>query len=458
MSFRAALAGLALGLIAAAIYFLPGSPPPPPEAPHPAPIAPAPPPPDAALPEAAEPEAPDASLPPPEVSFGDGFCSPTGTEVIDLRFTLEKLALDELHRRRAPDSGLSAEPDTATLTELFSRAERSAVLEHAKEAAARVPDSPWPHVVEALAAKKLELPDDRLAALRRARQLLPNDPAIGMALADATRDGAELDEAIDGLGTYLAADPNPAVSRLRARLEVQRNIQAGYLRETRDGITVLWPKDALSTTQADELAGLVDRALDDAAGFTGTQRRQRLTVVVYPTRSELLAVSCVRTWAAALFDGVLRVVVATPGDGVDRKVVRHETLHAQLSPLAPNAPRWFHEGVAQSFAQERTPIRSWNLMVKNRVWVPFQSLDDSFQAFANNSDAALAYAQSYAMVEWMREAGGDHSVSVALGAFLRGADTPKALAQACGQPEATGADLIAFLSRRLAALDAATHP
>lgn len=435
------LTGLAVGIIVAILYFRPAAPSgalaPPVEVARPA-------------------EAPDASPTSPvaaagpalaEVTFDDGFCSQQGGEAFEAHFTLQRLLNAELRRRLGSDAGDPGE--TAVLLEAAKSRDWEVVLAHATQAAARVPDSPFAQVVVALAAQALDQPDERLGALRRARQRLPSDPAIGLALAEATRDSADLDEAIDGLSTYLAVHPVAGVSRLRARLEVQRDIQRTYRREAHDGITVLWPAEVIADREADELAGFVDRGLDDAAAFTGTRRRQRLTVVVYPSRSELLAVSCARTWTAALFDGVLRVV-ASPGQGVDRKVVRHETLHAQLSPQAPQAPKWFHEGVAQSFAQQAFPRNTWTLMVRNHVWVPFSSLEGSFQVFASSSDADLAYAQSYAMVELMRELGGDRSVSIALLAFQSGADTPTAMARACGRFEVTGADLLQFLERRLA--------
>jgi hypothetical protein len=235
---------------------------------------------------------------------------------------------------------------------------------------------------------------------------------------------------------------------MRARLEVQRDIQRDYHRELRDGITVLRP-EAVTATQADQIAALVDRGLDVAAALSGTARRKTLTLVVYPSRSELLAVSCVRSWTAALFDGVLRVVADGPDHEVDPRVLKHETLHAQVSPAAPQAPRWFHEGLAESFAQERKPKPLWRVMAKNRSWVPFTSLDGSFQDFAAHADADLAYAQSYAMVEMMRRLGGDGSIPIAISAFQSGAATPAALSKACGRADVTGEDLLRFIEGEL---------
>ncbi|MBK7863513.1 MAG: hypothetical protein IPJ65_33905 [Archangiaceae bacterium] len=67
----------------------------------------------------------------------------------------------------------------------------------------------------------------------------------------------------------------------------------------------------------------------------------------------------------------------------------------------------------------------------------------------DGNDAELAYAQSYAMVELMRELGGDDAIATALGAFAQGADTATALTRACRR-EVTGQELLQFLERRIA--------
>jgi hypothetical protein len=390
--------------------------------------------------DAATDEAP-VWLPPRPMKLDDAFCSWTGSDKFELRYSLGRLMEDWLNNH--PDGG-SRDAQAIFLFHTLTQPQGAQRQALAREGASRWPDSVYAQVTLAIAGPA----DERVGALRRARQLAPNDPAIGWALADATRDSGDLDEAIDGLATYLAHAQVPEVARLMARLEVARDIQRGYQRETRDGVTLLWPP-SVTAQQADQIAGAVDRALDDAAALTRTQRRRSLTVVVYPSRSELLAVSCARSWAGGLYDGTLRLVATSTPDAVDLRALRHESMHAQLTPVAPSAPKWFHEGVAQSFAPEAGSRRAWRLMLRNHTWVPFTSLDGSFQVFEADNDAELAYGQAFAMVELMRELGGDASISVAMAAFQSGADTPTALARACGRSTVTGEDLLAFLARRL---------
>ncbi len=422
-------------------------------------------------PETSEPTAPAASLAQPSrpaekpqtpypatqapAPFQDGFCLGDEAEEIEITRTLKGLASAELQRRRRDPLADGATPGTALLQQLFtvpvSDVRGQAGLLRTAESLSKSEPSPmWPLLVAAVSARAMQQPQNEVRALRKLNQLRPHDPAVGLALALATRSDADVDEAIAGLGDFLSVEPSEGLARLKARLEVQRDIQRGFERRSQNGVTLLWPADSMSAAQALRLLDAVDQALHDAALLTGTARRESLAVMVYPGRSELLAVSCAASWAGGLFDGALRLVAnGTEPLGVDAATVQHESMHAQLSPAVPTAPKWFHEGVAQSFANESAQSRAaWAAMVRNRVWVPFESLDGSFAIFGT-SDAHLAYAQSLAMVEFMRDRCGAAALPAALDAFQHAATTPQALRTAC-RTGVTGAELIGYLKQRLA--------
>lgn len=380
--------------------------------------------------------------------FQEGFCAPEGDEIARPERMLLRRLRDEADARRQRAAGFDADETALIMTTLTSASlSNEQKLDRAQAFARQHPSSLWSQVIIALVAKAVGQGEVERTALRRVRELSPHDAAAGLAVALATRHSPDLDEAIDGLTDFLAAEPTPALARLKARLEVQRDLQRTYTRRTRRGVTMLWPAEALTSTQADDVLIAIDQALDDAAKRTGSSRRETLTVVVYPGRSELLAVSCVPTWAGGLFDGVLRLVVSEDALGVRRKTLLHETLHAQLTPFAPQAPKWFHEGVAEAFADERDDARGpWALMVKNKVWVPFESLDGSFTVL-NGPDAQLAYAQSLGMVDFLEATCGPSALAEAIAAFQTGASTAKALARACHRDEVTGAELLDYLAR-----------
>jgi hypothetical protein len=123
-----------------------------------------------------------------------------------------------------------------------------------------------------------------------------------------------------------------------------------------------------------------------------------------------------------------------------------EGLHAQLSPSAQAAPRWFHEGVAEAFAPRAPLERIWNRMLSQRTWIPFSSVVGDFAEFEASEDAQLVYAQSRAMVELLRNCGGDAALGQARLDFVAGLDTAAVLALACHR-QVTGPELLKFLER-----------
>jgi hypothetical protein len=415
-----------------------------------APVEPSPPAPASPLradPPRADPQHSDSKRGDPQ-RLNAPFCAPGGDEKVTIRFTLGRALVEELQRRQ----GLPASAETAALHSLVAGKPPAAEqLPQALANAGRDPALPWTQAMLAYAAEAAGEPEVQLAALRRLRTLLPKEPGVDWALVTALRESAELAEPLAALDRYLAVDPVPGLQRLRARLSVQHDLQRDYHRLSRGGITLLWAPEAITAAQAEALLAKIDDSLDGAAQLSGTQRRKRLTAVVYPSRSELLAVSCVQSWAGGLFDGTLRLVSwPDPRLGVRPAALVHEALHAQVSPVGGRAPLWFHEGLAQSFAGEvPEALPYWRLMVKNRSWIPFESLAGTFQVFDSSEDARLAYAQSLALVELLREQGGQGAVAEALRAFQEGADTQGALSRALRRNELRGEELLAFIEGRL---------
>jgi hypothetical protein len=113
--------------------------------------------------------------------------------------------------------------------------------------------------------------------------------------------------------------------------------------------------------------------------------------------------------------------------------------------------------VAQAFARETDQAWSaWALMVRTHVWVPFESLDGSFTVLSSG-DAQLAYAQSLGLVELLQERCGTNALAEAISAFQGGATTTAALTRACHR-EVSGAELLDFLSAKLAARPHSSRP
>src|SRR5882672_2942083 len=124
---------------------------------------------------------------------------------------------------------------------------------------------------------------------------------------------------------------------------------AGFETVMVDGVTVAWrpappapqgPYDVAVAPTA--IAYLVHGLLAEAAALTGTPRRERIRVVIYPPEAFHTETSAPR-WADGIYDGGAVRVAARPSAelGVEIATLRHELMHAQLHP-AGCMPAWLN--------------------------------------------------------------------------------------------------------------------
>jgi hypothetical protein len=130
-------------------------------------------------------------------------------------------------------------------------------------------------------------------------------------------------------------------------------------------------------------------------------------VVLY-TREQFRDITRSPQWAAAAFDGIIRVPMRdaeTKGEDLDR-VLAHEFAHALIRSLAArNLPTWLNEGLATALEADDL---SWASAAVARadVMPPLSRLSGSFGQL-NGAAAQLAYATSaLAARRLLDEAGG----------------------------------------------------
>ena len=104
------------------------------------------------------------------------------------------------------------------------------------------------------------------------------------------------------------------------------------------------------TNDLERVVEIVRDEREEAARFTGFPAQDPLSVVILPSRTELMAVSCVNEWAGGFYDGTIKLVEG-PNHALPRVELRHELVHAvALSRLPSDKPLWFTEGVADNFS------------------------------------------------------------------------------------------------------------
>ena len=275
---------------------------------------------------------------------------------------------------------------------------------------------PLPSLIRALAADKLGDADSRVRFLEEAHRQAPDEPAWAahVALAQANRGSAV--EALRALRAYEAMVPDdPWPATVLRRWMARARQQEQYVESLRDGVRLRYARDTSVDVAALHLDLLA--ALDEAAALTGTSRRPQLTMVLYPNAAAFRAATCGPSWSGGLFDGVLHIP-EMPADRSNyprlRRRVRHEALHAQLHHVAPGAPVWLHEGLAQRLEGRPTAglQRSLTRIQRDGSYIPFPSIEGSFVVIDDRADARFAYHQSYAMVQALIDRHGTDAIQM----------------------------------------------
>ena len=151
-----------------------------------------------------------------------------------------------------------------------------------------------------------------------------------------------------------------------------------------------------------------------------------VTVVLY-TQEQFRDITRSPAWAAAAYDGRIRVPVRgalrRPGE-LDR-VLAHELTHAFVRSIAPRGvPTWLNEGLAVFFepggldAARRLLARTSDRLPHDRLAAGFDRL--------STASARLAYAQSAAVVERLIELAGTPAIVALLQDLARGNPFPAA--------------------------------
>jgi hypothetical protein len=209
-------------------------------------------------------------------------------------------------------------------------------------------------------------------------------------------------------------------------------IPAAFETVTVDGVTVAWRPTPLASpgpydvaVAPTAIAYLVHGLLAEAAALTGTPRRERIAVVIYPPEAFHTETRAPR-WADGIYDGGAVRVSGRPTAelGVEISTLRHELLHAQLHPVGC-VPAWLNEGAAMYFAGA-PPVRLWIWML--RMADSFDLTQVSVPSFTllPGESAERAYAESLAMVLYIVDRAGEAGLRAAVQALrAAGTDTPR---------------------------------
>jgi tetratricopeptide (TPR) repeat protein len=201
------------------------------------------------------------------------------------------------------------------------------------------------------------------------------------------------------------ATSQAALDRWRREFDLQLRMQqtyGGHFAVSFEGPA----EEALARQAVDSL----NRSLERICALLNTYPTTTIPVVLY-TAEQFSDITRAPSWAAAAYDGTIRVPMRGALDKREEldRVLAHEFVHALVHTLSASAiPTWLNEGLAT--ALESDDLAWAERSVGQSKPVPLSLLRSSFGRFSGGQ-AQLAYATSAVAVRHMLEDAGGFAVA-----------------------------------------------
>jgi hypothetical protein len=187
-----------------------------------------------------------------------------------------------------------------------------------------------------------------------------------------------------------------------------------------------------------EILSELERAFSSLESLLGLRPPRRLSVVIEdPALFDQKFAGLFRFPAAGFYAGVIRVRGDVGLTADLARTLHHELVHAVLDAVAPSLvfPAWINEGLAEWFEWRANGKRGLSSreqailshLAQNHMLQPMNVL--SLPAFSrlDGRSAAIAYLQSYAMVDFLDRKGGERNLARFVEELIRSRNLDRAL-------------------------------
>lgn len=258
-------------------------------------------------------------------------------------------------------------------------------------------------------------PADALAPLEAAARIEP-DSQVHLLLARLYDSRDDSERAVEHLHAIVAGEPEHNEARLLLdKVERERRVERGFRREIGRHFVVKYRAGADATARRRVVAAL-DAARERVATQLGAIADEPVIVILYD-RQQFDNVARAHPWVTGLFDGKIRLPLggALPPRRELERLLVHEYAHAVIHHRSRGrAPRWLHEGLAQSL-EGRAPDPS--LAAPGRITL------EGLEALVTDSDprhAHAGYEVALFVVTDLLERGGMTSIRALLSRLAAG--------------------------------------
>jgi len=303
--------------------------------------------------------------------------------------------------RRYFESALRLQPDNSTLLVYYSACltrtgHAAEALSYAERAARVAPDSP-----------------DTLAMLGFVQFASDHTP-----------------DAIGSWKKSLTLRPDATVSQYLARAERESSAESNFSQNESSHFNLHFEGKETSEAFRHDLLATLESEYDDLVRDLGYSPRNNIAVTLY-TQQAFFDVTRAPAWTGAVNDGKLRIPISgiTSMSSELARVLKHELTHSFVSQMsAGRCPTWLHEGIAQ-IEENKSSASSGRLLAQlfaSGNEIPYNVLEGSFMRFSSR-EATVAYAESLATTEYIRDSYGLSEIPRILERLSQGSSTEATL-------------------------------
>lgn len=259
--------------------------------------------------------------------------------------------------------------------------------------------------------------------LERAKNLMPDSVEVLYYLGLVQFDSDRRPQALELWEQALKLSPGrreivELLAKSRRENNVESNMDRGH--SSRFDLTY---DPGVDTAFALAILDILESAANLVGAELGLFPEARVPVGIYK-RADYKTVTDSPDWSGGFYDGKIRLPfgVLTEITPKMRGVLYHEYAHVVVFELSRgNCPLWLNEGIAEMFGrmQHNRSLPEFGRAIRAGKLIDFRKLEANFSDFSP-AGAALAYQQSYALVNYMVTTYGWHRIKQILSGLGRG--------------------------------------
>ncbi len=213
-------------------------------------------------------------------------------------------------------------------------------------------------------------------------------------------------DAVDAWKRSLQLRPSAVVQRYLEQAQRDLSAEATFGQQESSHFALRYEGRQTSESFRRQLLATLEMHYTTLVGELDIAPRETISVILY-TEQAFTDVTRAPAWTGAVNDGKLRI----PVEGLDSvtgelsRILKHELVHSFVNQITRNrCPVWLNEGVAMALEPRSSGAQGRPLarLFARQSHIPLGQLEGSFMRFGQ-AQVNLAYAESLAVVEYIRE-------------------------------------------------------